>query len=99
MPSPIRPKLSAHGGVGNHEADSIRDLIGTNEPLELREGQDVLLDVFFAHGAHHRSVREARMDHTATDAIVDRFLLKRRGGALEAALGGGVSNLPLVSLR
>src|SRR5262249_30946707 len=64
---------------------------------ELGARDDVLLDEFFAEGANHGSIRVARMNNGAADAVENGFHHQGSGGALEPGFGGGVRDLAFIA--
>src|SRR5439155_7134782 len=99
VPARVRPQLSAHGRVGEHEADRIGDLLGANQPVQLRERQNVLADVVLAQRAHHRRVGESWVNHSAAYAMEHGLFHDRRSRTLETGFGAGVRDLAAVALR
>jgi len=58
--------------LASMEADRVGDLLGADQPAQLRERQDVLGDVVLAQRAHHRRVGVAGVDEPAAHAVEHR---------------------------
>src|SRR5271166_4756168 len=92
-PAGVGPELAADGRVADHEVNRVRNFGGIDQPLELRVGEDVLLDVLLPQRPDHRSVGEARMNDGAADSVVNGLLTQGSRSAFEGGLGGGVGDL------
>src|SRR5262249_55716946 len=61
MPAGIGPQLTADGGVGNQKTNRVGNLLGANQPAQLRIWQNVLGDMLLAQSTHHGRIGEARV--------------------------------------
>src|SRR5208337_4738335 len=93
VPASVGPELAADRRVADHEVNRVRNFGGIDQPLELRVGEDVLLDVLLPQRPDHRSVGEARVNDGAADSVVNGLLTQGSRSAFEGGLGGGVGDL------
>ena len=99
MPARVCPQFTADGRVGDHEADRIGNLVGTNQTAKLRVRQDVLVQEVFSQRSRHWRVGESRMNDPAADAVEDRLFRQRRSRTLQSRFGDGIRDLAFVALR